>query len=104
MQLFEEQVIEKNLIDKLLTYKNSWIKMNKKLKKGEVIVMKKLLVLILGVSFISVALSSTTEASAREWDSIECQPGFYWKKGGWTAGGYHKAGGFCIPMHTRWTK
>ena len=28
--------------------------------------MKKLLVLILGVSFISVALSSTTEASARE--------------------------------------
>ena len=61
--------------------------------------MKKLLVLILGVSFISVALSSTTEASARE-----CQPGFYWKKGGWTAGGYHKAGGFCIPMHTRWTK
>ena len=56
--------------------------------------MKKLLVLILGVSFISVALSSTTEASAREWDSIECQPGFYWKKGG----------GFCIPMHTRWTK
>lgn len=34
--------------------------------------MKKLLVLILGVSFISVALSSTTEASAREWDSIEC--------------------------------
>ena len=46
--------------------------------------MKKLLVLILGVSFISVALSSTTEASAREWDSIECQPGFYWKKGGWT--------------------
>ena len=66
--------------------------------------MKKLLVLILGVSFISVALSSTTEASAREWDYIECQPGFYWKKGGWTAGGYHKAGGFCIPMHTRWTK
>ncbi|EFU18727.1 hypothetical protein HMPREF9519_00268 [Enterococcus faecalis TX1346] len=56
------------------------------------------------MSFISVALSSTTEASAREWDSIECQPGFYWKKGGWTAGGYHKAGGFCIPMHTRWTK
>ncbi|EGO9063532.1 hypothetical protein DW629_15400, partial [Enterococcus faecalis] len=54
LQLFEEQVIEKNLIDKLLTYKNSWIKMNKKLKKGEVIVMKKLLVLILGVSFISV--------------------------------------------------
>lgn len=39
--------------------------------------MKKLLVLILGVSFISVASSSTAEASARVGDSIECQPGFY---------------------------
>ena len=71
--------------------------------------MKKLLVLILGVSFISVALSSTTEARdipGRFFYTYnsQVQPGFYWKKGGWTAGGYHKAGGFCIPMHTRWTK
>ncbi|MDD0851431.1 hypothetical protein PTB14_13595 [Enterococcus faecalis] len=66
--------------------------------------MKKLLTLITGVIFLSVALNLNTEANAREWDSIECQPGFYWKKGGWSTGGYHKAGGFCIPMHTRWTK
>ncbi|HAP4836525.1 TPA: hypothetical protein IUX53_002946 [Enterococcus faecalis] len=54
--------------------------MNEKLKKSEVIVMKKLLVLILGVSFISVALSSTTEASAREMDYIRIyiSSPFYW--------------------------
>lgn len=56
----------------------------------------------MGVVFLSIALSLNTEVNAREWDSIECQPGFYWKKGGWSAGGDHKAGGFCIPMHTRW--
>ena len=66
--------------------------------------MKKLLTLITGVIFLSVTLNLNTEANAREWDSIECQPGFYWKKGGWSTGGYHKDGGFCIPMHTRWTK
>ena len=66
--------------------------------------MKKLFNLILGVVFILFVLGTTTETIAREWDSIECQPGFYWKKGGWSTGGYHKFGGFCIPMHTRWTK
>ncbi|HCT9166127.1 TPA: hypothetical protein OUB70_001691 [Enterococcus faecalis] len=66
--------------------------------------MKKFLTIVVGIVFLSITLSLNTKANAREWDSIECQPGFYWKKGGWSAGGYHKSGGFCIPMHTRWIK
>ena len=66
--------------------------------------MKKILALIILLTvFFSFIFGLSTEANAREWDSIECHPGFYWKKGGWSAGGYHKNSGFCIPMHTRWT-
>jgi len=60
--------------------------------------MKKKLLVIFGLAAIWVSFAATTEASAKEWDSPECPPGYYFKKGGWTTGGFSKSGGYCIPM------
>jgi hypothetical protein len=65
--------------------------------------MKRKLFILFSVMVVTMPLL-TSQASARMWDSIECQPGFYWKKGGWTTGGYSKSGGYCIPMHVGWWK
>ena len=37
-------------------------------------------------------------AHAKELDGPECPAGYYYKKGGWTTGGFHKSGGYGIPM------
>ncbi|WP_086339370.1 hypothetical protein [Enterococcus sp. 5B3_DIV0040] len=56
------------------------------------------LLLIFGLSVIGLSFAMVTEVSAKELDGPECSPGYYFKKGGWSAGGFTKAGGYCIPM------
>ena len=65
-------------------------------KIGDII--KKKLVIVFGLLYIGLTFASTIEASAKELDGPECPAGYYFKKGGWTAGGFTKAGGYCIPM------
>ncbi|MET3564507.1 hypothetical protein ABID30_003634 [Enterococcus rotai] len=42
------------------------------------------------------ALVFSSEASAKEWDSPECQPGYYYKGGGINLGKPQSAG-MCVP-------
>ena len=55
-------------------------------------IMKKKLILLFLLSAIGLSFAVVTEASAKELDGPECPPGYYFKKGGWSAGGY------CRPM------
>lgn len=57
---------------------------------------KKLIIIVLLT--ISLSFLTTMNAHAKEFDGPECPAGYYYKKGGWITGGFHKSGGYCIPM------
>lgn len=62
--------------------------------------MKKKLVLAATTLLLAMpVLLSASEASAKECEvGSPCPCGFYYKKGGWSTGGFHKSLGSCVPL------
>ncbi|MFG5531467.1 hypothetical protein ACFJXV_13315 [Enterococcus faecalis] len=62
--------------------------------------MKKNLVLVAATVLLAIpTFLFSSEASAKECEvGSPCPCGFYYKKGGWSTGGFHKSQGSCVPL------